>query len=220
MKKKTKKKRVLTAAQKAGLARGRAKLQAKRASKKTIKRKPIVKEISESIVVTDKKTGVSMPKKRKSVQVKTAVKTVASRAKRYITSKSGAVSMLKDAALAVGGGVAAGVITNKLPIQNPKIKASIPIVLGIALASTMGKKSEIARGIANGMIVLGSVGLFRQFAPNVPMLAGEEDNQYYLPYQPMEGTVDLGYSDNNELSYMGESVEIGNEENYLSPANY
>jgi hypothetical protein len=222
------KKRKMSAAQKAALAKGRAKLAAKKKSvkpkKTTQKRKVKAKAKS---VKRQPKTGTKvaiMAKRRKKTRSSSSfgkkAKRTYSRAKRALGKYSGTMAVVKDAAIAVGGGLAAGVLANKLPISDPRIKAAAPIAAGIALAATLGRKNKMAQGFATGMVVLGAVAMLKQLAPNVPMLAGEEEMMYVpqIPYSPsMEGEmVNLG-QDSGELAYMGENVELGDD--YVSPAS-
>lgn len=138
-----------------------------------------------------------------------------SRARGFLSKQGDVMMILQDTALAVGGGVAAGVISNQLPIADPRLKSAAPIVAGILLATTMGRKNKMVRGIANGMVVLGAVSLVKQLMPNIPMLAGEDD-VLYLP----DETDMLGYDpdDEEELTELtGETVDLGTD--YVSPAD-
>lgn len=218
----------MSAAQKAALAKGRAKLSAKRRPKrKTAKRKSAPKAARKTAKRKTVKKGLpTMAKKRRKARsgggFKGKTRRAVSRARGFLGKHSGALGVVKDAALAVGGGIAAGVIANKLPVADPRIKAAAPIAAGVALAATLGRKNEMAKGFATGMVVLGAVALLKQIAPNVPMLAGEDEMMYVpqLPYSPemMGEGVQLGYDD-DELAVMGESVDLGQEEEYVSPAS-
>lgn len=217
-----KKKRTMTAAQKAGLAKGRAKLAAKRSGRKVKKSAPKKAARKTAKRKTVKKGIPIMAKRRKARSgggFKRKARRAVSRARGLFGKSSGAMSVVKDAALAVGGGIAAGVLANKLPIADPRLKAAAPIAAGIMLAATLGRKNDMAKGFATGMVVLGAVALLKQLAPNVPMLAGEQEMMYVpqLPYNPgFDGEmVDLG--ENGDLAFMGENVELG--EDYVSPAN-
>lgn len=227
----TKKKRTMSAAQKAALAKGRKALAAKRGGtkkRKTAKRKSAPKAARKTAKrKTVKKGNPPMAKKRRKARsgggFKKRARRAVGRARGFFGKASGPLAVVKDAALAVGGGIAAGVIANKLPVADPRIKAAAPIAAGIALAATIGRKNEMAKGFATGMVVLGAVALLKQVAPNVPMLAGEQEMMYVPQYDPAllgyDGEmVDLG-QDDDELAYMGESVELG-EEDYVSPANF
>lgn len=233
-----KKKRKMSAAQKAALAKGRAALARKRKSgSKTTKRKTTTKKraTAKKKAATPKKktTTRKTVAKRKTVKrsssmakkksgVKGKARRAAGRARNFLR-KSGAKGILMDAGTAVAGGIAAGFLVNKLPIADPRIKSAAPIIGGLALAMTIGKKNQIAKGIGTGMVVLGAVSVIKQMAPQVPMLAGESDYQLLPNYAalPYSGeTVDLGYNDfdDDSLATMGETVDLG-EDVYVSPAS-
>lgn len=134
--------------------------------------------------------------------------------------KSNAVGMMKEAALAIAGGTVAGLLVNKLPVKDARIKAAIPIAAGIALSGTMGQKNKMIAGVAQGMVILGSVGLFKSLAPNVPFLAGEAAVPYIpygVPYSPDQ----LSSMTPEQVGYMGENVSLGENVNlgYYSPAD-
>lgn len=205
---KKKKKRTMTAKQKAALAKRRGTTTRKK------KAAPKKKAARKTAKTSTKKRSAPMAKKKKGT-VKKRVRSAARRAKGFL-GKAGVGPIIQDAALAVGGGVAAGFLSNKLPIADPRIKAAAPIVGGIGLAMTVGKKNPMVKGVAQGMVILGTVALIKQFAPNVPMLAGEEDD-LLLPSDydmPM-----LGYDDFEDDDLMGEPVQIGADDSYYSPAD-
>lgn len=45
------------------------------------------------------------------------------------------------------GAIGAGFITSKLPIANPKIKAAVPIVVGLLLSGKTGAMGNIGKGM-------------------------------------------------------------------------
>jgi hypothetical protein len=203
-KRKTRKK--LTQKQLLALKRGREKLSKKKTPpiKKKVKNK-VIKVIENKQTVSKK--GIPKMAKRKSKKAKTTrvMSGIASRAK-------GLTPVVKNVALAVGGAVAAGAIANKLPLTNPKLKAATPMIGGILLAGTFGKRNQMLKDVGTGMAVIGALSLLKQFMPNVPVLAGE-DSIIYLPE---------GYIPQLEGDYMrlgGDTVRFGQEEEYLSPAS-
>lgn len=211
-----KKKRTMSAKQKAALAKGRAALKKKRGGTSKKRAAPKKKAARKTVKTSTKKRSAPMARKKKA-SVKKRVSSAARRAKGFL-GKAGVGPIVRDSALAVGGGIAAGFLSNKLPIQDPRLKAAAPVIGGLALAMTVGKKNPMVKGVAQGMIILGTVAMVRQFAPNVPMLAGEEDD-YLLPdYSPDM----LGYTDEDfdfeDDDLMGEPVQIG-EDTYYSPAD-
>lgn len=102
-------------------------------------------------------------------------------AKKFL-KKSNAAELMTNAGLAVAGGVASGFLASKIPTENKKLKATVPIVTGILMAGLLGK-NKIVMSVSQGMVILGTVSLFKQYAPTVPFLAG--DGRIRLPYNPV-----------------------------------
>jgi hypothetical protein len=144
--------------------------------KKTVKKATVRKTVSK--VKRSKRKGVPAMAKRKHHRRSSA----SGSKKSYRRSrkagggmgKAGVINMVKNAAVAIGGGLVAGALANKLPIQQPLIKALSPALAGILLALTIGKNNPILQQLATGMIVMGGVAGVRAQFPNVPLLAGEE----------------------------------------------
>lgn len=204
-----KKKKKATAAQLRNLAKGRAKRKknlALKGSRTVVKKKSTKKPI--------KKKVVTVAKKKRSTPKKTAKKYA--RSARSFVKKSGAIEMLTRASYAIVGGVASGFIVSKVPIADGRIRSALPILAGIILAGAVGQKNEIAKSVASGMVILGSVSLFKQLAPGVPMLAG--DRVIMLPYnqeKQMGVKVRLGNNENEEL---GIPVRLGQYRKYKTSA--
>lgn len=200
MAKTKRKKRTLTKAQRDALAKGRKKLAANR---------------RRSSVVTKKKSttkrkigGTPMARKKRATKRTTSRRRSYVRTARNFAKKSRAVEMLTDAGLAVVGGVTSGWLTSKVPIADSRIRSALPIISGIVVAGTLGTKNKIAMKVAQGMVVLGTVSLFKQLAPGVPMLAG--DKVIMLPYIPENGMgmkVRLGQERKDKR--MGIPVKLG-----------
>ena len=186
--------------------------------KKTVAKKAPAKK--KSTVKKSTATGGSMAK-RKSSKKKTSTVSRARRAAGSFVRSSNAVGMLKQSGLAIAGGVGAGMLANKVPIADKRIKSALPIVAGIVLNGTLGKRNKMIQGIAEGMVILGSVSLFKSLAPNVPMLAGD-DPQYFIPtgipYTPPEMIPDQSAAVAGEMVNLGERVDMGIDE-YYSPAD-
>ncbi len=113
------------------------------------------------------------------------------------------------------GGVAAGAVgssfvANMIPIANPKLKAAIPLALGIVLNSTKLGKTGIGKGIALGSIAVGTISLVKQFAPKLPLMTGDAEVYGMLvnpESRPMLGTTVEG--DDGQYGY--ESPVTGSE---------
>jgi hypothetical protein len=166
---KRKKKRKLSAAQKAALKKGQAALKRWRSQqKKTGTRKKTVKKRTATKTTTRKVSS-----RRRSGGNKLMVTKRLTRGISTFARKSNAVEMLQDAGLVVVAGITSGYLTSKLPISDSRVRSLVPIGAGIALAALTGRKNKIAKGVSQGMVILGTVSLFKQLAPGVPMLAGE-----------------------------------------------
>jgi hypothetical protein len=154
-------------------------------------------------------TGVSMARKRrKSVARSSSRKRGGHRGFRMGggggSMKSAIMNSVKEAGVAIGGGIVAGVIANKLPISSPLIKAASPVVAGAVLMGTIGRKNKLAAQMAVGMMVLGGVAVIRSKFPQIPLLAGEEEIEYNTA--PPE----LGYYPDDDV--MGVEELVGVEE--------
>ncbi len=172
---------------------------------------------------TTQKRRAPVAKKRRSTKRAAPKKTRRSSRRRGISAKKGMMEMVQAAGFGVAGGIVAGMVANKLPIADPRLKAAAPIVAGLLLGTTIGKKQPIVQKIGAGMVVLGAVALLKQVAPQVPMLAGEEE---YLDMPQYDENQLLGYSDMDLFDDMDEGisgkVNLGEEDEaalYVSPAN-
>ena len=205
-----KKKRKASPAQLAAIARGRAKRKANTSGSKQ-------RKVSKSVSLPVKQEKKTMAKKKSSTATTTKKRRVKSTFKGIGGRAKGMVPMIKDVGIAVAGGVGANVLVNKLPIANPKVKAALPLVAGLLVSSVLGKKKTMFREIGHGMAVIGAMALLKQFAPNVPMLAGE-DEMVYLPEGYAGDLLQLGYDEDPDL--MGDMLQLGDEsEEYVSPAS-
>ena len=78
--------------------------------------------------------------------------------------------------ISVGAGaVGASFIAQKIPVANAKIKALIPIALGLGIGMTKLGRNRMAKSAAGGMIAVGTLSLVKQFFPTVPLLSGADD---------------------------------------------
>jgi hypothetical protein len=230
----TKKKRTMSLAQKAALAKGRAALKKKRGTTTKRKRKAVkkssprsqiilqtapIQKVSEprkkrkSTLPSTKNKGGTMARKKKKGNPGSTIKRAGSRATRFI-KESGFIDTVKNTSLLIAGGVASAMVVNKIPVKDARIKAALPIIVGLGLAGTVGKQNAIARQIATGMMTIGMISLFKKFAPNVPMLAGEE--VYYLPQ--------YGGGYGSLPDYSGDTVDLSGNyqmgyDNFMTPAS-
>lgn len=154
--------RGLSAAQKAALARGRA-------------------------VMAARRRGHSAPA-RKTTRTRTRTRTVylhgggsTRRRVRGVAKRltSGIMSPMMDVLLGAGGAVVAGISANLIPVGNPKVKSLIPLGIGVVTAATM--KDKRIRAIGVGMAIAGTISTLKQWVPNVPLLAGDTPAMIPLP---------------------------------------
>lgn len=234
------KKRKASKAQLAALAKGRKKAAANRkTAKKTVKKsrarkstisaelKPLL--ISEGVKMARKKTAKKTVRKTRKSATRYRGESLAGSTKRKRTRRSyrrysgigGKIDVVKpliNTGIAVAGGVAGSFAANKFPIADAKIKAAIPVALGLALGLTkIGRKNAMVQAAATGMMVAGGLALLRQFAPTLPLLAGENEVDMVTDSQVnalLGAPVDLM---GTPYDLMGE--EDSEEEDYTTAAN-
>jgi len=116
-----------------------------------------------------------------------------------VGGKSGVMSAVMDGSAVVGGVIGASAISKLVPVANPKVKALIPVALGIGLGMTKIGKSGIGKNIAIGAVAIGILNLVKQFAPALPLM-GEE--YFGIPTElSSEESAVLG------IPYQGELIE-------------
>ncbi|MDD5688612.1 MAG: hypothetical protein PHE88_12360 [Elusimicrobia bacterium] len=212
-----KKKRKWTQAERDAFARrmkkARGGTKTKRRKKKVMKKSTFTKEFPKVRKRSKRKGVPAMAKKNRRRSLAKSSKKSYRRTRKAGggMGKAGVINMVKDAAVAIGGGLAAGMISNKLPIPQPMLKALSPALAGILLALTIGKRNKLVQQLATGMVVMGGVAAIRAQFPNVPLLAGEER----VVVSP--DLVGIEYdNDGNAIDYTGvEEIgvdEIGSEE--------
>lgn len=195
----------------------------KKAIKKTIKRKAKKpgkkRRVIQQINILKGRCNMAGKKRRKisrkrHVSRRRGVSLMAGK----IGSTAGIAEVMIDGGLGVAGAIGGSLLSNMAPIADPRIKAALPLVAGIAIGMTnLSKKKQIA-AMASGMIIIGGVSLVKQFFPNIPLLAGEEEYEE-IP-EEIEGENVSLLGQNTDLSDMleGESVDMMGEE-FLSPAD-
>jgi len=135
------------------------------------------------------------------------------RRKRYYGGGGGGrvspVGAIINGAVAIGGGVASSMAAHYIPIANPKIKAVIPIAIGLALGvMPMTRRNKVMQSVALGSIIVGGLSLVRQMLPTVPLLTGDiyEGETMYVP-QYGEAPAMLGYPATFGDNLDGEVIE-------------
>jgi len=185
----------------------------KTARKKTVKRKSIKKRgtVKKSPVKkTAKRTTIKRKKRSITPMARKKKRTTTKRRKRTAIPKS-VTSGIMTGLLSAGGAIGGSVIANQIPIKDPRIKAAIPLVLGIGLGLTKFGKGKMLQPALTGLMTIGTISLIKQFAPNIPMLAGEGEE--YIPYEDREL---LGYVDDlDDDELMGISTDMGADYDYI-----
>lgn len=202
-----KRKRTLSAAQKAALAKGRKALAARRKTsrkstrKATTKKKTTRRKTSsasrerEAVIIVNQGDGKMSRRKRRSTSRTT--RKVSRRRRRSYRSYMGGMPSMKNiqgkvmsAALGTAGAIGITMVTAKVPIENTKLKAFLPLAAGILLSNfAKGSKAAMINQLATGMTIAGGLALVKQFAPQFA-LAGEDE--MYDTYLPENATSLLG----------------------------
>jgi len=202
-----KKKRTISKKTLAALKKGREKLSAMRKKKgKTVTKK---KSPTKRRKVTVKKhTDIIQPlfinterKKMKRKTKKVSRKVRRSAPRYYGIDKKNIMGIVKDGFIAAIGGVGSSFVANKIPAP-AQFKPFIPVAIGMLLSSTKMGKTSIGKAASLGMVAAGAIAAIRQFAPQVALLAGE-DEYYGVPEQigfdPEEEQAMLGYQNEDTM---------------------
>ena len=128
--------------------------------------------------------------RRKSYKKKSAPR------RRRRMSGIGAVgSTAMNVAYTIAGGVAAQLVATKLPIKDEKIKAAIPVAVGLFLPRFV--KGDAIKSVANGMIAVGGIKLVQTFGVLNGIGAVSPNSDYQTPMiaamYNREGLVDTSY---------------------------
>ena len=171
----------------------------KAVKKRVVKKSPVRKTVKKKTVkrkaVSQKRKGSAMAKKKKSAP-----------RKRRKSSGGGKIQKtLMTGAMAAAGAIGAGVAANYIPVPDPRLKAALPIVAGVFLGSTKMGRSAMMQTVAAGMVAAGTLALVKQVAPQVPLLAGEDDELTFVPSNYTEQAM-LGVE---EPFTMGEAEYVG-----------
>ena len=189
----------------------------KKVKKKVVKKKVVKKKVVKKKVVKKKVVKKKVVKKKTIKKIVKKIRKVATVAKKkkQVTKRRRSVPRggkiqraLIGGGAAAAGAIGAGVAANFIPIPNPKIKAAIPILMGIVLAATKIGRGQVMQTVSAGMIAAGALAVTKQLAPNVPLLAGEDDEMVFIPSNEEEAM--LGYTEPNMLGepeYVGDEID-------------
>ena len=106
--------------------------------------------------------------------------------------KSISGSIMEGAGI-VGGAVGASFLSRMIPISNAKLKAAIPVALGLGLGMTKFGKRGIMKDVAMGSITIGMISLLKSFVPSLPLLDGDVELMGYLPTSESQAMLGMNY---------------------------
>lgn len=207
----------------------------KPAKKKVVKRKPVKKKRARKKAPVKKRIVKKSAKKRvykkKPIKktLKKGVKRVAKKKKKK-TSKRGApgtamqknlMQLAQTGTLTALGAVAAGFLAANVPIKDPRIKSLLPVGAAVVLGMTRIGRGKMMKPVINGLVAASALSMIKQFVPDIPVLAAEDDLLYipdeellgqFTPELGGEGFVpELGYvEDFSDPDLMGEWATPGN----------
>lgn len=119
----------------------------------------------------------------------------APRRRRKMSGIGAVGSTAMSVAYTIAGGVAAQLVSKYVPLQNEKIKAAIPVAVGLFLPKVV--KGAAGQGLANGMIAVGGIKLIQSFGVLNGIGAVASDTSYSTPMiaatYNREGLVDTSY---------------------------
>lgn len=134
------------------------------------------------------------------------------------------VKPLMNTALAVGGGIGGRLVKNAIPIQDERIKAAVPVILGLVI-SMMSRANVMLKNIGVGMATIGGAELLAALFPNVALLQGEAPAQVAYTSQDVKEALSQGLISQDEANvllqaagYMGAIEDFsGQDENGIGP---
>jgi hypothetical protein len=119
----------------------------------------------------------------------------APRRRRRMSGIGAVGSTAMSVAYTIAGGVAAQLVSKFVPIANEKIKAAIPVAVGLVLPRFV--KGNAGQGIANGMIAVGGIKLVQSFGVlnGIGEVASDSDYKTSMiaAMYNREGLVDTSY---------------------------
>ena len=119
----------------------------------------------------------------------------APRRRRKMSGIGAVGSTAMSVAYTIAGGVAAQLVSKFVPIANEKIKAAIPVAVGLVLPRFV--KGAASQGLANGMVAVGGIKLIQSFGVLNGIGAVASDSDYKTPMiaamYNREGLVDTSY---------------------------
>lgn len=111
------------------------------------------------------------------------------------------VKPLMNTALAVGGGIGGRLVKNAIPIQDERIKAAVPVILGLVI-SMMSRANVMLKNIGVGMATIGGAELLAALFPNVALLQGETPAQVAYTSQDVKEALNQGLISQDEANVL------------------
>jgi hypothetical protein len=108
------------------------------------------------------------------------------RRRRYYHGEPGGKGIMKNvmhAGMIAAGGIGGAFAAKFIPIPNAKIKAAVPLILGVGLGMLKIARKPAIANLATGAAAVGILSLVKAFVPSIPTLAGDEymGDEVYLP---------------------------------------
>lgn len=210
----------------------RKKVSRKAAPKKVVRKKTVKKAVRKKTVKKKRVYKVTKPKRKGKSVAKKKKSTKKSYSRRNPTK--GITDKIMEAGAVAGGAIGAGLAANQIPVGDPRMKAAAVMAIGVFLSTLKPMRGKMAQMLSMGIVSAGALSLFKQFAPNLPLLAGEND-MYYLPdsdenamlgvYDDTEPDEYLGqnnYDEDDEFADVldGESVDIAGEDTWTTTQDF
>lgn len=106
-----------------------------------------------------------------------------------------------NTALSIGGGIGGRIVKNALPFEDERIKAAIPVLLGIVL-SMMGAKNRMIANMGAGMAAIGGADLLSLLFPKVELFQGEQAAQVGYTAQDVQEALNQGMITQDEANVL------------------
>lgn len=182
----------------------RKKVSRKAAPKKVVRKKTVKKAVRKKTVKKKRVYKESpKPKKRKGKAVAKKKKSTKKSYSRRNPTK-GITDKIMEAGAVAGGAIGAGLAANQIPVGDPRMKAAAVMAIGVFLSTLKPMRGKMAQMLSMGIVSAGALSLFKQFAPNLPVMAGEND-MYYLPDSDENAMLGLNNNDDPD-EYLGQNV--------------
>lgn len=127
---------------------------------------------------------------------------------RRMSGASKKIDIMKPAintAVAIGGGIAGRMAKNLIPIEDARIKAAIPVVLGIVI-SMMSRGQKVMENLGFGMAAIGGAELMGVLFPNVALLQGDNVAQVAYSAQDIKEALDQGLISQDEANTLSQAA--------------